>query len=44
MEGRPVYRAARDGELVAEHQDLDVFGVGSAQAEDDEREGATHAR
>src|SRR5438309_5920047 len=42
IEGRPVYLAAQDGELVAEHQDLDVFGVGSAQAENDEGQGATH--
>jgi hypothetical protein len=42
IEGRPVYLTAQDGELVAEHQDLDAFGVGSAEAEDDERQGATH--
>jgi hypothetical protein len=36
IELRPVDLAAQDGELVAEHQDLDVFGVGSAEAEDDE--------
>ena len=42
IEGRPVYLAAQDGELVAEYQDLDVFGVGSAEAENDERDGAPH--
>jgi hypothetical protein len=32
IEGRPDYLAAQDGDLVAERQDLDVFGVGRAEA------------